>query len=56
MKEDAEVLIQDIKQYSLGLVKALEEDRYDDILEYKSKMESRLKAVSEYAVMKKKLR
>jgi len=55
VKDSTESLVHDIRQYSQGLVVALEENRYNDVLYYVTKMQNRLQDVAEYSKIKKKL-
>lgn len=55
MKQEEESFVSDLKIYSEGLVLALQNDKFGEILDYVEKMRPLLDSVSKYAEMKKRI-
>ena len=53
MKDDVENIVNDVKIYSEGLILAIQRDRFDEVVDYVSKMTNQLKIITEYVKMKK---
>lgn len=55
MKDDVENIVNDVKIYSDGLILAIQNDKFDEAMDYMSKMINYLKIVSTYVKMKKSI-
>ncbi|MBS3922159.1 MAG: hypothetical protein KGZ37_03300 [Nitrosarchaeum sp.] len=55
MKDDLENIVNDVKIYSEGLILAIQKDRFDEAVDYVSKMTNQLKIVMAYVKMKKSI-
>ena len=53
MKDEVENIVNDVKIYSDGLILAIQNDKFDDAMDYVSKMTHQLKIVLTYVKMKK---
>lgn len=53
MKDDVENIVNDVKIYSEGLILAIQRDRFDEAVDYVSKMTNQLKIITAYVKMKK---
>jgi len=53
MKDEVENIVNDVKIYSDGLILAIQNDKFDDAMDYVSKMTNQLKIVLTYVKMKK---
>lgn len=55
MKDDVENIVNDVKIYSEGLILAIQRDRFDEAVDYVSKMTNQLKIIMTYVKMKKSI-
>lgn len=55
MKDDVENIVNDVKIYSDGLILAIQNDKFDEAMDYVSKMTNHLKIVLTYVKMKKSI-
>ena len=55
MKNDVENIVNDVKIYSDGLILAIQNDKFDEAMDYVSKMTNQLKIVLTYVKMKKSI-
>jgi len=55
MKDDVENIVNDVKIYSEGLILAIQRDKFDEAVDYVSKMTNQLKIVTAYIKMKKSI-
>ncbi len=55
MKDDVENIVNDVKIYSEGLILAIQRDKFDEAVDYVSKMTNQLKIVMAYVKMKKNI-
>jgi len=55
MKDDVENIVNDVKIYSDGLILAIQNDKFDEAMDYVSKMTNQLKIVLTYVKMKKSI-
>lgn len=55
MKDDVESIVNDVKIYSEGLILAIQRDRFDEAVDYVSKMTNQLKIIMAYVKMKKNI-
>ena len=53
MKDDVENIVNDVKIYSDGLILAIQNDKFDEAMDYVSKITNQLKIVLTYVKMKK---
>ncbi|MFB5610044.1 MAG: hypothetical protein ACE5Q5_07480 [Nitrosarchaeum sp.] len=55
MKDDVENIVNDVKIYSEGLILAIQRDKFDEAMDYVSKMTNQLKIIKMYVKMKKSI-
>lgn len=55
MKDDVENIVNDVKIYSEGLILAVQRDKFDEAIDYVSKMTNQLKIIMTYVKMKKSI-
>lgn len=55
MKEEAESFVNDIELFSKGLIGAIQNDKFNEAIDYITTMEELLERVKTYAEMKKRI-